>query len=335
MAEPLHRRHFLIRGSIILAGAALSGCAWRPEQTQAGQTLTGDANHTPVLRFGVVTDIHHADKPPAGTRIYRDSLAKMQVAVAGLNVAAQKDSLGLAFAITLGDMVDTAGDDLNEENIAKEIGLLKAIEAEWAKVAVERHYVLGNHCVYTLTKEEFFANTKARPAPYSFDIPFQGTSGAMHFVVLDACFKADGTPYGRRNADWRDTHLPASQGQWLADDLAQTKNPVLIFVHQRLDGAPDFDGDNLNIKNAAEIRPILEKSGRVLAVLQGHSHQNFLTTVGGIPYCVLRAMVEDPGPPNNAFGTVEIFADHSIAIHGNFRQSSYDSLSAPNTIGRA
>ena len=115
---------------------------------------------------------------------------------------------------------------------------LRRLTLDPAKVAVERHYVLGNHCVFTLTKEEFFANTKARPAPYSFDVPLQGASGAMHFVVLDACFKADGTPYGRRNADWRDTNLPASQVQWLADDLAKTKNPVIIFAHQRLDGTP-------------------------------------------------------------------------------------------------
>jgi alkaline phosphatase len=324
------RRHFLIRGTIVLAGAAFGG-ALRPGRLLAAQAAAGNTTAVALLRFGFVTDVHHADSPPAGTRFYRDSLAKMQFAVQGLNKEAAKDSVGLSFVITLGDMIDTAAPDLNDEAVAKEIDLLKAIESEWAKVAVERHYVLGNHCIWTLTKPEFFANTKARPAPYSFDVPLKGADRSMHFVVLDACFKADGTPYGRRSNDWRDTNLPRSQLLWLADDLAKTKNPTIVFVHQRLDGSDGSNGADSTIKNAAAVRPILEKSGRVLAVLQGHSHQNFLTTVNNIPYCVLRAMVEDPGPTNNAFGTVEIFADNSIAIHGQFRQDSYDSLS-PNKL---
>ncbi len=327
MADLSTRRHFLVRGSVVLAGAALGG-ALRPRDLLAAQAILGKSAIAPVVRFGIVTDIHYADQAPAGSRIYRDSLAKMNTAVAALNAAAKKDALGLAFAVTLGDMIDSpAAPDMTPENIAVETGYLKSIEAEWSKVAVERHYVLGNHCVFTLTKKEFFANTKARPAPYSFDVPFHSGSGALHFVVLDACFKADGTPYGRRNADWQDTNIPAGQVKWLADDLAKTKNPVIIFAHQRLDGETANGAGDFQVKNAAAVRAVLEKSGRVLAVLQGHSHQNFLETVNGIPYCVLRAMVEDPGAPNNAFAAIEIFPDHSVAIRGNFRQDSYENLS--------
>ena len=36
-----------------------------------------------------------------------------------------------------------------------EIGYLKTIEKTYAAARGPRHYVLGNHCVYTLTKEEF------------------------------------------------------------------------------------------------------------------------------------------------------------------------------------
>ncbi len=328
MADIFHRRHFIIRGSAALAGAALFDVC-RPGRLLAAQSLEGKSTIAPVLRFGIVTDIHYADRDAAGTRVYRDSLGKMKTAVAALNEAAKKD--GLAFAVTLGDMVDTARDTLDDQAVAAEIGLLKTIEAEWAKVAVERHYVLGNHCVFTLTKEEFFANTQAKPAPYSFDVPFKNGAGALHFVVLDACFITGGAPYGRRNADWKDANIPASQVQWLADDLVKTKNPVIILAHQRLDGVTVNGAGDYQVKNAAEVRAVLEKSGKILAVLQGHSHQNFLETVNGVPYCVLRAMVEDPGAPNNAFATVEVFSDHSVAIHGNFRQASYDNLAQSKT----
>jgi alkaline phosphatase len=326
MTEPFTRRHFLIRGSVVLAGGVLGG-AWQPGRLLAAQAVLGRAEAAPALRFGIVTDIHYSDKAAAGSRVYRDSLDKMKAAVAALNRTAKQDTVGLAFAVTLGDMIDSpAAADMTPENIAAELGYLKAIEAEWGKVAVERHYVLGNHCVFTLTKEEFFANTKARPAPYSFDVPGQGGGGALHLVVLDACFVAGGAPYGRRNADWRDTNIPASQVKWLGEDLAKTKNPTVIFAHQRLDGDTANGAGDFQVKNAAEVRTVLEKSGKVLAVLQGHSHQNYLATVNGIPYCVLRAMVEDPGAANNAFASVEIFADRSIAIRGNFRQASYANL---------
>ncbi len=330
MFSNINRRHFIVHGSIVLAGAAMAG-GGRPGRLLAAQAAAGNTAILPVLRFGLVTDIHYADRDAVGSRVYRDSLAKMQVAVAALNETAKKDSLGLSFAVTLGDMIDypAGAEVLNDDAVAREIGLLKVIEAEWAKVHAERHYVLGNHCVYTLNKAEFFANTMAKPAPYSFDTSFKGTDGAMHFVVLDACFRADGTPYARRNADYQNTFIPESQVKWLADDLAKTKNPVIIFAHQRLDGVKG--DESMNVKNSAAVRAVLEQSGKVLAVFAGHSHQNLLTTVGGIPYVVFRAMVEDPGAPNNAFCTVEMFADHSVAIRGSFKQTTYDRLAKKKT----
>jgi hypothetical protein len=78
------------------------------------------------------------------------------------------------------------------------------------------------------------------------------------------------------------------------------------------------------------VRAVLDAARpKIAAVLEGHSHRNFLGTVNGIPYCVIRAMVEAAGPENNAFAVVELFADGSIAIRGEFQQASYA------TLGRA
>ena len=59
---------------------------------------------------------------------------------------------------------------------------------------------------------------------------------------------------------------------WLAADLAATTNPTLIFVHQRLDNAPPGFG----MDSRAAVRKILEQSGKVIGVFQGHSHENDL-----------------------------------------------------------
>ncbi|MCA9202669.1 MAG: hypothetical protein KDA59_06480 [Planctomycetales bacterium] len=65
-------------------------------------------------------------------------------------------------------------------------------------------------------------------------------------------------------------------------------------------------------------------SGRVLAVLQGHSHQNSLNEIGGIHYCTLVAMVEGSGAENNGYSVMNIEANSTIHITGFRKQTSYD-----------
>ena len=50
----------------------------------------------------MVTDLHHADKPPAGTRHYRETLGKLEEA------AKQFEQNKLSFLVELGDLIDAA-----------------------------------------------------------------------------------------------------------------------------------------------------------------------------------------------------------------------------------
>ena len=52
-----------------------------------------------------------------------------------------------------------------------------------------------------------------------------------------------------------------------------------MFAHQRLDVTNDYC-----IKNATDVRKVLEASGKVLAVFQGHNHKNDYNEIGGIHY---------------------------------------------------
>ena len=153
------RRAFLLDGALVLAGGA-AGTAFL---AQAAKRNLSTQN--PAVRVGLIADVHYADKKSAGTRHYRDSIDKMRRAVATLN-----DS-GVDIAIELGDLIDAGGG-----TVEAEVAYLKRIEAEFAKLKkVDRHYVLGNHCVHTLTKGEFIENCAATLPHYSFD-----TSG-FHF----------------------------------------------------------------------------------------------------------------------------------------------------------
>ena len=295
----LDRRSFLERGVLSLAGlAGANALAFGP---------AGAARSEPLVTFAALTDVHYADQPARGSRFYRDSIAKMRITAEAVREAE------VGFAVELGDLIDTGVGKISDDVIARDIKYLKAIEAEFAKCADKRHYILGNHCVDVLTKEEFAANSAAKAKHYSFD------QGGVHFVVLDACYNSKGEPYGRRNATWRDTNIPQDQIDWLDDDLGGSDGPIIVFTHQRLDPTKSH-----SVKNADKVREVFTRSGRVAAVLQGHSHQNAAVELDGIHYVVARAMVEGEGVKSNGFAVVRVYADGSLRIEGFHKQVDYE-----------
>ena len=290
--QKLNRRNFFRDGSLYLlgAGACLTGAP----------RLFGDETARAV-RLGLVTDLHFADKAPAGSRHYRETLAKLAEA------AEQFEKDQPDHIVELGDFIDAA------DSIDVEKGYLKRINQQFTALPGEKHYVLGNHCVHTLTKAEFLEGVERNKSFYSFD------DGGFHFVVLDACFRSDGKPYGRKNFQWTDPNIPAHELEWLKADLDETDSRTIVFVHQRLDVS-----NNHGVKNAAGVRKVLEDSGKVLAVFQGHSHSNDLKNINGIHYCVHRAMIEGSGPENNGYSTMDIFADGTIRLTGFRQQQKYE-----------
>jgi hypothetical protein len=266
------------------------------------------AAEKPALRFGLITDVHYADKDTVGKRFYRESLAKMREAVAKFREAKPE------FVIEVGDLIDEA------PTAEGELGHLRTISAELAKFEGDRYHVLGNHDVWTLTKEQFLDGAGMKAGHYSFD------KGAFHFVVLDACYRRDGVSYGAKNNKWDDTDVPAAQRSWLADDLKATGKPTVAFIHQRTDIA-----DPHAIASGAEVRRILEASGKVLAVFQGHQHINAHNEINGIHYVTMMATVDGSGETNNAYALVDVFADGTIRVEGFRQQTSY--VLVPTTQG--
>jgi len=251
------------------------------------------------LRIGLITDLHYADKLSAGTRHYRETLKKLDEA------ADRFEQDKPAFIVELGDLIDAA------DSVETERRYLKTVNQRYSRIGKEQHYVLGNHCVDTLTKQEFLGGVGQEKSYYSFD------RGGIHFVVLDSCFRGDGEPYGRKNFTWTDANVSAGELEWLKSDLESNHSPVVVFAHQRL----DVD-NNHGVKNQVAVRNILESSGNVLAVFQGHSHRNDLKEIGGIHYCTLVAMVEGSGPTNNGYSVVDIDSNDTIQITGFRNQQS-------------
>ncbi len=287
------RRAFLQKGALVLAaGATVPSMLMAEDQPSAS------------LRIALMTDLHYADKEAVGTRHYRESLDKLTEAVTHF----ERDKPDLL--VEMGDLIDAS------DSIEIELEYLARINRELSKISDDRHYVLGNHCVHTLTKDEFLTGVSQEQSFYSFD------RREFHFVVLDSCFRRDGQPYGRKNFKWNDANIPAAQLQWLESDLKQTSKPVVVFAHQRLDVENDH-----GVRNNAEVRQVFEASQKVLAVFQGHSHKNDLNDIGGIHYCTLVAMVEGAGAENSGYAMMELYSDGTIQVKGFRRQKPYAWLS--------
>src|SRR4051812_1622485 len=87
------RRAFLQGGSLLLAsGTGLL----------AAGPLAGDTPAKGGVKAGLITDLHYADKPPSGSRHYRETPGKLAEA-AGRFEKEKPD-----FVVELGDLIDAA-----------------------------------------------------------------------------------------------------------------------------------------------------------------------------------------------------------------------------------
>jgi predicted phosphodiesterase len=279
------------------SAAALVGLALTPFSCSGP---AGRYRKPGTVRFGIVTDCHYADTDTVGTRYYRDSLDKLGECAKVMN------RQHVDFLVELGDFKDRNSPPVEQKTLSH----LQAVENVFREFNGPTYHVLGNHDEDSISKQQFLANienTGINPTKsyYSFDY------NDVHFVVLDANYKSDGADYDHGNFDWTDANIPPAELQWLRQDLAASRGAVIVLIHQLLDGTGSY-----YVKNAAEVRQVLEQSGKVLAVFQGHHHDGGYSRIRGIHYYTLKAVVEGPGLENNSYAIVEVLLDMSINVTG-------------------
>jgi len=263
-----------------------------------------------LISFGMVTDPHSADVEAKGSRYYKESVSKMAECVELMN------DKKVDFLIELGDFKDM-DDTESAENALK---YLDSIESVFKKFDGPAYHVIGNHDVDCISKEQFLNRVEntgiSKDASYySFD------AKGLHFIVLDANYLSDGSDFNSGNYVWTDVNIPEKEMNWLKNDLASTSKPVVVFVHELLDGQGD-----LYVNNAKEIRQVLQKHQNVLAVFQGHHHSGDFNLINDIYYYTLKAMVEGSGSSNSSYAIVDVYEDYSIAITG-YRKAENKNLS--------
>ena len=256
------------------------------------------------LRFGLVADLHYAQAEILWNRYFDQSKTKLTDAINFFN----KEYLD--FIIELGDLKDEG----NPPDMLETIDFLVEIEKVFSGFKGPVYHVLGNHDMDSISKDDFlsriknFGQEKARNY-YSFDM------GGIKFLVLDPNYNADGSDYDKGNFDWTSSVVPPDQVEWLKAELSDTRLPVIVFIHQLIDSFSGIPEDYC-VNNAVEIVRILETSGKVVAVFQGHYHNGHYSFRNGLHYYTMKAMVEGSLPENNSYAIVEIDNHLNIMVSG-------------------
>jgi 3',5'-cyclic AMP phosphodiesterase CpdA len=256
------------------------------------------------ISFGIITDLHFANRQNTGSRYYSQSKTKL------INAIQDFSKKNLDFLIELGDLKDQ-GDPPEK---AETLTYLDEIENTFQSFKGPVYHVLGNHDMDSISKYNFLNHTnnfgKGKAQNY-----YSFIQNGIKFIVLDANYNQDGSDYNSGNFDWTYSKIPENQLKWLQNELSKENSQSIVFIHQLLDS---FSGisELVCVKNAEEVITILEKSKNVLAVFQGHHHEGHYSFRNGIHYFTMKAMVEGALPDNNSYAIVEIDNELNINIDG-------------------
>ena len=223
------------------------------------------------MKIGLFTDSHYSSAPlTCGNRFNNQSLRKIQEA---MNVFVQEQC---ELVVILGDITDT------EASRELEVQNLRQIAAVLDTSGLDVVCIMGNHDAFVFTPEEFYGllGGKYRPRTIQRD--------GVNLIFLDACYFHTGVHYAPGNSDWTDTFYPHTDA--LQDILSSLAGEIYVFMHQNID--PEIREDHC-LCNAAQIRSILEASGNVKAVYQGHYHWGHENHCNGISYITLPAMCQN------------------------------------------
>lgn len=223
-------------------------------------------------RFAIITDIHYGtDKPIDG---YCKKLPSRAISLVRYFVN-QMIKLKPEFVVQLGNAIEDDDSDEDADNLEKIFDVLK-------ESTVPVHHVVGSHEQVNLSCEQIKQILKLDSLYHSWD------GGGFHFVALFA--KDDGA----------ELTIDQAQLAWLETDIEEAKFPVLVFLHCPVDEQDLFENyyfekqpERCFLKDCAEFRSLLERSGKVKLVISGHAHQNNINEFAGIHYVTVQSLVEN------------------------------------------
>ena len=217
------------------------------------------------MKIGIFTDSHYATDPA-----HAEGYARLKGA---LDAFAKADC---RLAVFLGDLTD------KERTHKDEVESLLKLRALFEQYAFPIFVMFGNHDILNFSKEEFYEILGEHHKPKN------GAFDGRNLFFLDTCCFKDGSDYQKGNGNWQEIYFPHLDA--LRENLCANKNlPAFIFTHFPLD--PDATPWR-RVHNADIVMKILEESGSVHAVFQGHDHRRIESKIGGIRYATYLALLD-------------------------------------------
>ena len=256
------------------------------------------------MKIAFLSDVH------VGPTTFHKGIRRKLTEYSEINVYNFLEMVGsrddISFAIHLGDLIQDVDLETDRANYKKGAALLR-------RCSVPLHHVIGNHDTANLSLNDLCDILNLACLHYSFELD------DYHFVFLYTHVPDHKTSR---------IVLPDAQLAWLAQELAETDKPTVVFCHhsladQELKGNPWFEDfpEGCLVENRADVRRIMKDSGKVIAVVNGHLHWNQINWHDDIPFITVQSAIENfdnQGTPANAWGIIEITGNRfSLQQYGN------------------
>ncbi|XP_021720162.1 manganese-dependent ADP-ribose/CDP-alcohol diphosphatase-like [Chenopodium quinoa] len=301
----------------------------------------------PLFPFGVISDVQYADIPDGRSflgvpRYYRHSVLVLERAVQKWN-----SLQNLSFAVNFGDIVD--GFCPKDQSL----NAVKMVASKFEEFNGPVYHMIGNHCLYNLSRETLLPLLKIPSHDCSAYYDFSPTPG-YRLVVLDGYdisvigwpqdhpksmeavrFLKEknpnldkNSPVGLSDLERRflmfNGAIGREQLEWLDQVLQNAtdlKQKVIICCHLPLD--PGATTPEALLWNYNEVMDVIRKYKCVKVCLGGHEHRGgYSVDSHGVHHRIFEAALECP-PSSDAFGYVDVYDDR-ISLVGTDRMKSTD-----------
>lgn len=247
------------------------------------------------MKFAIVSDLHHG--PEMVFDGVTQTLSRHTLSFVRNTFIPSVLNQNAAFVIQLGDAISGTG------NINEDTHLWSEISSILGEAHVPVHHVVGNH------ESKYFSISKLQSLLRRDSLYYSFNHYETHFVILHSQQTFPN--------HYPDTEVFVNQVQldWLAADLEINPHPAYVFIHHPLvnqDFAYNywFHGQPqcAVVSNRHDVRSILEGSGNVVAIFNGHTHWDTMDTIHNIQYITVCSPVEHVGDGNisSAFHIIEI-----------------------------
>lgn len=232
------------------------------------------------MKLGVFTDPHYSGADTVKEKCPRLSIGKMKDAFAAFKAA------NVDLVVCLGDSLDHCSSH------GEALGLMNEIKSLVRSAGVPFCAIPGNHDYQEFSAQELVSFGVCVP-------PCAEMLEGVCVILLDANYRSDMRRFDVAGAVWTDANLPPEQLAFLEKTLAATDKPCIVLIHECLDPAIP---ETHRVNNADAVRAVLEASGKVKLVLEGHYHAGGDSVINGIRYCTVPGMCVGE---QNSFVTVD------------------------------